>query len=140
MLLAAGFAAALCIVVTVIHLEDQDWFSFAKEPAYIQVGYVLLEVAGLIAAALLVTRPSTAVWLLAVGVGIAPFAGYILSRGPGLPDSMDEKGEWGEPLGVVSLVVEGLLTVIAVTAVAIRLVEMRRAAQPTNRRETTPFA
>jgi hypothetical protein len=55
---APGFAAALCLVVVVVHLEDQDWLSFAKEPGYLQVGYGLVEVAGLLAAAMLLTRPA----------------------------------------------------------------------------------
>jgi hypothetical protein len=118
MLVAAGFAAALCVVVTVIHLQDQDWFSFTREPTYVQVGYILLEVAGLVTAILLVTRPTTAVWLLAAGVGIGPLVGYVLSRGPGLPGYTDDRGNWGEPLGVVSLVVEGLLTLVAVGSAA----------------------
>ena len=42
-----GFAAALCVVTAVIHLEDQNWFSFDKTPGYVQVGYVFLEIAGL---------------------------------------------------------------------------------------------
>ncbi|WP_175324738.1 hypothetical protein [Frankia sp. Cppng1_Ct_nod] len=117
MLRAAGFGSALCVVVTVVHLQDQSWFSFAKEPAYVQAGYVLLEVVGLTAAVLLVTRPRPTAWLLAASTGVAPLVGYILSRGPGLPDYTDDRGNWGEPLGVVSLVVEGLLVVVAGTAV-----------------------
>jgi hypothetical protein len=117
-LVAAGFAAALCVMVTVIHLQDQHWFSFAKEPGYVQVGYVIVEVAGLIGAALLVTSPTTPAWVLAAGVGIGPLVGYVLSRGPGLPNYTDDIGNWGEPLGVVSLIVEGLLTVVAVTFAA----------------------
>jgi len=113
-----GFAAALCVVITVIHLEDQNWFSFSKTPGYVQVGYVLLEFAGLVTAGLLLVRPDRAGWLLAAGVALGPFIGYVLSRGPGLPGYTDDKGAWGEPLGVVSLIVEGLLLVTALAALA----------------------
>jgi hypothetical protein len=106
----------LCLVVVVVHLEDQDWLSFAKEPGYVQVGYGLIEIIGLVTAALLLTRPTLAAWILAVGVGVGPAVGYILSRGPGLPSYSDDRGTWSEPLGVVSLVVEGLLIVVALAA------------------------
>jgi hypothetical protein len=104
------------VVTVVIHLEDQNWFSFAKTPGYVQVGYVLLEISGLVAAWLLLTRPDRTAWLLAAGVGLGPFVGYVLSRGPGLPGYTDDKGAWGEPLGVVSLIVEGLLFLTALAA------------------------
>jgi hypothetical protein len=128
-----GFAAALCLTVTVIHLEDQNWFSFGKEPGYVQVGYVILEVIGLFAAAQLLTRPSRIAWLLAASVGLGPFVGYVLSRGPGLPDYTDDRGAWGEPLGVVSLIVEGILFLIAVVALIDR-------ASRTTRLEKKPAA
>jgi len=113
------FAAALCVVIAVIHLEDQNWFSFAKTPGYVQVGYVLLEITALVTAWLLVTRPDRTAWLLAAGVGLGPFVGYVLSRGPGLPGYTDDKGAWGEPLGIVSLIVEGLLFLTALAALAV---------------------
>ncbi len=42
--------------------------------------------------------------------------GYVLSRGPGLPDYTDDRGNWGEPLGVVNLIVAGLLAFVAVSS------------------------
>ena len=125
-----GFAAALCVVTAVIHLEDQNWFSFDKTPGYVQVGYVFLEIAGLVTAWLLLTRPDRTAWLLAAGVGLGPFVGYVLSRGPGLPGYTDDKGAWSEPLGVVSLIVEGLLFLTALAALtAPRAPESRHAQQ-----------
>ena len=38
--------------------------------------------------------------------------GYVLTRGPGLPDATDDRGNWGEPLGVASLVVEAILILL----------------------------
>jgi hypothetical protein len=113
-----GFAAALCLTVAVIHLEDQNWFAFAKEPSYVLAGYLVLEILGLLTAWRLLTDPRRSGWLFALGVGIGPFVGYLLSRGPGLPDYTSDKGAWGEPIGVVSLVVEGLLILISLIALA----------------------
>lgn len=57
-------------------------------------------------------------WLLAAGVGLGPIVGYLLSRGPGLPSHSDDIGNWAEPLGIVSLVVEGVLLLLALSALA----------------------
>jgi hypothetical protein len=54
-------------------------------------------------------------WFVTIGVGAGPMIGYILSRGPGLPDYTDDMGNWGEPLGVFSLIAETILIVLAVT-------------------------
>jgi hypothetical protein len=45
-------------------------------------------------------------------------AGYVVSRTTGLPNATGDVGNWGEPLGVASLFVEG--TVVALSAYAYR--------------------
>jgi hypothetical protein len=81
----------------------------------------------LIAAALLLplaSRLSGAAWTIAATfVSAGPLLGYALSRGPGLPDYDDDIGNWAEPLGVLSLVVESALLVLALTV----LIAARRA-------------
>ena len=54
-------------------------------------------------------------WFLSLGVAAGPIIGYVLSRGPGLPDYTDDIGNWTEPLGVISLAVEGILLIIAMS-------------------------
>jgi hypothetical protein len=108
-------AAVLCLAVTVIHIMDQGGFPGSKTPRYVGVGYYLLEIAGVLAAVLLASRAVRAGWVLALGVAAGPLVGYILSRGPGLPDYTYGKGHWISPLGIASLVVEGALLVLAVT-------------------------
>ena len=63
--------------------------------------YYALEAAGVAAAALLLTRLARAGWLLTLGVAAGPIVGYVLSRGPGLPNYTDDIGNWTEPLGVI---------------------------------------
>ncbi|MDF3287963.1 hypothetical protein [Streptomyces silvisoli] len=111
-------AAALCLAVSWIHVQDQGGFPGNKTPGYVAAGYYLLEAAGVIAAGLLLLAArrgarALPVWLLAACVGIGPLVGYVLSRGPGLPDYSDDKGNWAEPLGLVSLVVEAALIAIS---------------------------
>lgn len=107
--------AVLALEVTAIHIIDQGGIPGSKTPAYVGGGYYLLELAGLLAAALLfagMTRPG---WFVTIGVACGPLVGYVLSRGPGLPGYDDDRGNWCEPLGLMSLIVEGALLVLAVT-------------------------
>ena len=110
-------AALLCLGVSVIHVIDQGGIPGSKDPAYVGAGYYVLEIAGIIAALLLIQSDTVLGWLLTAAVAAGPLVGYILSRGPGLPDYTDDKGNWNEPLGVVSLIVEGFLLVLSLTPI-----------------------
>lgn len=110
-------AALLCLGVSVIHVIDQGGIPGSKDPAYVGAGYYILEIVGVVAALLLIQSSSVLGWLLSLGVGAGPILGYVLSRGPGLPDYSDDKGNWNEPLGVVSLIVEGFLLLLALVPV-----------------------
>jgi len=105
-----------CLAVAAIHVLDQGGLPGTKDPHYVQIMYYALEVAGVAAATLLLTRPARAGWVIAAGVAAGPILGYILSRGPGLPNYTDDIGNWAEPLGVFSLVVEGVLLILAAAA------------------------
>jgi hypothetical protein len=109
---AAVIAVVLCLVVAVIHVLDQGGLALA-DPTYVGIGYWLLEVVAVVAAVLLAGRPSVLAWVLALLVGACPFIGYVLSRTTGLPDYRDDVGNWGEPLGVISLVFEAALVALA---------------------------
>jgi hypothetical protein len=109
--------ALLCLAVAAIHVVDQGGLAI-RDPRYVGVGYLLLEVGAVVAAALLVYSGAAAGWLLAVAVGAGPLSGYLLSRGPGLPGYTDDIGNWIEPLGLLSLAVEGLLLAAALAALS----------------------
>jgi hypothetical protein len=104
-----------CLAVTVIHVMDQGGLPGSKTPEYVQIGYYILEIAGILAAMLLLLNWAKTGWFLSLGVAGGPIIGYVLSRGPGLPDYTDDIGNWTEPLGVISLVVEGVLFIIAMS-------------------------
>ena len=53
-------------------------------------------------------------WVAAGGLAAAIMLGYVLTRTSGLPDATLDVGNWTEPLGLASLVAEGL--VVCVTA------------------------
>lgn len=109
--------AALALAVTAIHLIDQGGLTALKDPAYVGYGYWALEIAGVVCAGLLVAGADSG-WLLAVGVAVGPALGYVLSRGPGLPGYTDDRGNWTEPIGVLSLIVEAVLLLLAVRGLA----------------------
>jgi hypothetical protein len=53
-------------------------------------------------------------WLLAAAAAAASvMAGFVINRTVGLPNATDDIGNWTEPLGLVSLVVEGLVIAVA---------------------------
>ena len=105
--------ALLCLVVAAIHVVDQGGIVTMRDPYYVGVAYYVLEIAAVVAAVLLLIGLVRLGWLLATGVAVGPLLGYILSRGPGLPDYSDDIGNWTEPLGLVSLAVEGALLLLA---------------------------
>jgi hypothetical protein len=106
-----------CLAIAAIHIIDQGGVPGTKDPEYVQILYYLLEAAGVLAAGLLLTNYAKTGWILSLGVAAGPILGYVLSRGPGLPDYRDDIGNWAEPLGVVSLVVEGILLVITAATI-----------------------
>jgi len=116
----AWTGALLTLGVAWIHVVDQGGLPGSKSPSYVGWGYWALElVAVLVAAALILkpTRNQITTWLVAAGVAAGPIAGYVLSRGPGLPGYTDDRGVWTEPIGLLSLVVEGLLLLLALSSV-----------------------
>jgi hypothetical protein len=105
-----------CLAVAAIHVIDQGGLPGAKDPQYVQTLYYALEAASVVAAALLLARQAWVGWFLTPGVAAGPILGYVLSRGPGLPNYTDDIGNWTEPLGVISLLVEGGLLILAAAA------------------------
>ncbi|MEU2058250.1 hypothetical protein [Streptomyces bungoensis] len=105
-------------MVAGIHVLDQGGITTTRDPYYIGIVYHVLEIAAVVAAVLLLAGRVRAGWLLAAGVAAGPVLGYVLSRGPGLPDYRDDVGNWTEPLGLVSLAVEGALLLLAVPLLA----------------------
>ncbi|MDF3302795.1 hypothetical protein [Streptomyces tropicalis] len=111
--------------MAVIHVKDQGGVTTTRDPHYIGVAYHVLEIAAVVAAALLLAGSVRSGWLLAAGVAAGPLLGYVLSRGPGLPHYTDDIGNWTEPLGLVSLAVEGALLLLSVPLLVRSLLHRR---------------
>lgn len=113
---ARAVGAALTLGVAYIHVKDQGGFPGDKAPSYVGNGYYALEVVAVIVALALLVVPIKNVrtlWWLAAAVALGPLVGFVLSRGPGLPNYADDKGNWTETLGIVSIVVEVVLLALA---------------------------
>ncbi len=106
--------ALLSLAVAAIHVVDQGGITATRDPYYIGVAYHVLEITAVVTAVLLLIGLVRLGWLLATGVAVGPLLGYVLSRGPGLPDYSDDIGNWTEPLGLVSLAVEGARLLLSV--------------------------
>lgn len=102
-------AAVLCLGVAAVHVIDQAGLPGTKEPGYVQGLYYALELGGILTAIALLIPRFPVRWLFPALVAAAPIVGFVLSRGPGLPDYSDDIGNWTEPLGIISLVVEVVL-------------------------------
>lgn len=105
--------AALLAAVSYIHLADQGFLAFDKHPMYLLASYLLVEVAAPVVAWGLLKQASVATWLVAAGCAAGPMTGFILTRTTGLPGATEDIGNWGEPLGIASLIVEGTLLLVA---------------------------
>ena len=116
--LTTGVGVVLALAVTVVHVLDQGGITEMKDPAYLGYGYWVLELAGVVCAVLHLPRARRAGWVLAIGVAAGPLVGIVVSRSVGLPDATDDIGNWGEPLGVVAMLVEAALLVVAVLVLA----------------------
>ena len=107
--LAVGLAG-----VAVIHAVDGvgKW----SEVRYMFWMYMALIAGSLVTAAAVLFTRSRAAFLAAAAVAASAFAGYVLSRTTGLPSATDDIGNWTEPLGLASLVVEGCVVAVALGA------------------------
>jgi hypothetical protein len=78
--------------------------------------YMALIAGALITAGAVLFTRSRAALLAAGAVAASAFGGYVVSRTTGLPNATDDIGNWTEPLGLASLVVEGCIVAVALGA------------------------
>ena len=100
--------------IAVIHAVDGvgKW----SEVRYMFWMYMALIVGSLVTAgAVLFTRSRIAL-PAAAAIAASAIVGYVLSRTTGLPNATDDIGNWTEPLGLASLVVEGCVVAVALGA------------------------
>jgi hypothetical protein len=103
--------------VAVIHAVDSvgKW----TETRYVFWLYMALIAGALVTAGAVLFARSRLALAAAAGVAAGAFAGYVLSRTTGLPGATDDVGNWTEPLGLASLVVEGCVVAVALAALRV---------------------
>jgi hypothetical protein len=115
-LLRRALAAAGLLGIALVHLLDVP--GKLEETPYLGVAYLGLIVTAVALVEVLLRQDRRVVW---AGVGLlaaATMIGFVLSRTTGLPGASDDIGNWAEPLGVASLFVEGVVVLLAGTALA----------------------
>ena len=117
--------------VALIHLLDSigKW----SETRYLFWMYVALMVGSLATAGAVLFTRSRLSWLAAAGVAASALIGFVVNRTVGLPNAMDDIGNWTEPLGLASLFVEA--TTLAVSLAALAATHKLTAIIPSRRRD-----
>jgi hypothetical protein len=116
--------------IALIHLLDSigKW----SETRYLFWMYVALMVASLATAGAVLFTRSRLSWLAAAGVAASALVGFVVNRTVGLPNAMDDIGNWTEPLGLASLFVEA--TTVAVSLAALAATRSLTTVRPARRR------
>ena len=109
---AAGLGA-----LAVIHAVDAvgKWTE-TRYVFWLYIGAILSAVA--IGGWAIFTRSRTAL-LAAAGLSVSVLLGFVINRTVGLPGAMDDIGNWTEPLGLASMVVEVTTVAVALAAYAL---------------------
>jgi hypothetical protein len=100
-----ALAAVGLLGIALIHLLDLPG-KFGETP-YMAWMYVGLIVGSVGLAGAFVRTSDDRAWGAAAALAASVLVGYTLSRTTGLPQASDDIGNWGEPLGIASLFVEG---------------------------------
>ncbi len=116
-ILTRGVGAALMVGVAYIHWLDLPG-KMAEVP-YLGYMYIALIIGSLLSVGLLFYKPRAG-WTLGGALALGSIIAFCLNRTVGLPYAMDDIGNWGEPLGVASLVVEGVMVVLSATMLRFR--------------------
>ena len=126
-----GTAAVGLLTVGVIHaLEIQGQLSGA---VWLTVGFCLLAAGAPMVSLWLLIEPALPSWALTGLVGLCAAAGYVLTRSLAMPGDADDRGNWLEPLGLASLIIELVIVILAVLALASRRRAADSAALPSPR-------
>lgn len=106
-----GAGISLIAIVGLIHLIDSP--EDLEEGSYLGLLF-LANFLGALTAAVGIYRGNRWGWALGFLVAGGAFAGYVISRTVGLP-GLPVEPDWLEPLGVLSLLVEGLFVGLCLT-------------------------
>lgn len=109
-------AVAALAVVTVIHVLE----FFDAETLALGALFVASAAGTFAGVVLLLARAPRSGWLVGGITSLLTLAAFCVTRTVGIPgvDPSEDIGNWSEPLGMMSLVLEALVVVLAVVALA----------------------
>ena len=96
--------------IIIIHALDLP--GKMSEVPYLGYGYIVLMVGSALSAILIIQNDKRG-WWLGSALALGSIVAYVLNRTVGLPLAMDDIGNWGERLGVYSLIAEVAMLAIS---------------------------
>ncbi len=106
-------AIILILVTGIIHgIDAKDSFEEAAYKGWLFYANAL----GALVAAFGIFKDKAWGWNLGLMIAVGSLAGYIASRTVGLPLIPPEPDEWLEPMGVASMLAEGLFVVVFIAS------------------------
>jgi hypothetical protein len=111
----ANIIARILGVLSLVGIIVIHWLDLPgklSEVPYLGYGYMALMVGSALSAILIIQNDKRG-WWLGSALAIGSIAAYVLNRTVGLPLAMEDIGNWGESLGVYSLVAEGAMVVVS---------------------------
>ena len=110
--IAVGLALAVTAAIHVLDLPGK-----IEEVPYLAVAYIFLIVASFVIMERIFRVGKTLDYVAAIGLGLAILLAFVVNRTVGMPGATDDIGNWLEPLGLLSLVVESFVVWQATAAV-----------------------
>lgn len=106
-------AGASLVGIALVHALDLE--GKLTELPYVGLMFISLILLSLVLAEELIRSDGARVWLAAGALAAGTMLGYTVSRTVGMPgDGGEDIGNWLEPLGLASLVVEGIVVLLAI--------------------------
>lgn len=106
--------AVLIGLAGIIAIHVMDLQGKIEETPYLGLGYIAVCLVAGFLMVRLVSGPTRRDYLAAAALSAAVFLGFVVNRTVGMPGAMGDVGNWMEPLGLLSLVVEAFTCVMAV--------------------------
>ncbi len=104
--------AAVCLVaIAAVHLEISP--AHLREAPYAGVLFILLAAAALASAFVLLITNHPLAWAGAATLCLGALGAYLVARSIGLPSLGDDIGDWLNPLGIVAVLCETAVVVLA---------------------------
>jgi hypothetical protein len=105
-------ALGIISLASIIVIHWLDLPGKLAEVPYLGYAYIALMVSSALSAILILQNDKRG-WWLGGALALGAFVAYALNRTVGLPLAMDDIGNWGETLGVYSLIAEGAMVAIS---------------------------